>query len=763
MSGWLEIGAACAILSATTTVAPTETGWTEHIRYDLLSSGGCRTLALHIPAGTSWTDLGGKLRLGDGGGGKLIPARFEVVPDGLSGETTVMVHLNDLLSGDGVRLELDQSWTSDESYAWTPSKSPAAWSELRTWKGAQIHSYGDVQVDRKKGEVWIAGATPSDGVELVSGLPESFSRDGQAAVAESGLSLRAALEQMDGLLLQPRAVDGTAVQAGDAAITRGIVDDRGWARTLVALTAGGPDKVELGHLLRRNTTGEIRDALTELAVATDEDGTTPILHPATPTWTGNVQTPSTKQAMAWTQIATAPVQPDLALNRELELIWDGEPQFKLVPGAGSTVRTVDTIEVEADTAATAFLPIPTGAYEITIEGELASLRTSAGLLLSLAQGEKRTITVSHIQDDAPTYGLRATIDGFEVHQQIRVDGKTRWEDDAWRLVGAQGSEILPSREALLRALDWRFTILAYPEPAVPYLLKGRTPSWETATDLPEALRSRVRPAPLNQPPLWPRKLLKARRSGVVTSVEAALFTSQWAKALRMDALLVLVRPAPLGEGPEISPASYDQAVIAIHYEGELRWQDPTCTVCAPYELRPDMEGASAYAWSLHDTRAPTPGSIVATTSGESTSYELAGSAALSLRLALQNGLGPERTVRAANWLAGGGTLTSVEGLAEAGEPVTAVVSAGRPRFWPSRDEDGSTWMGWVGERQWVGAPTGPDSTFETDAIGWSRTTTDGVTTEVLLVKDRRVSGEIRDALAVRREAQDMPLAIPITP
>ncbi|MCO4743908.1 MAG: hypothetical protein KC912_03905, partial [Proteobacteria bacterium] len=246
-----------------------------------------------------------------------------------------------------------------------------------------------------------------------------------------------------------------------------------------------------------------------------------------------------------------------------------------------------------------------------------------------------------------------------------------------------------------------------------------------------------------------RKLLKARRSGVVSSVEAALFTSQWARAMQIDAVWVLVRPAPRGPGPAISPASYTQGLLAIQYEGELRWQDPTCTVCAPYELRPDMEGASAYAWGLTKTREPTQGLLVATTSGDETTFALEASAALSLRLALQSGMA-DRSTRAAEWLAENATLTKVDGLGTAGEPVTATVVGGAPAFWPEADPDGSLWMGWVGERRWVGAPTGADALYEGDALTWSRSTSAGVTTETLTIVDRRVPAE---TLATLREVQ----------
>ncbi|MCO4744558.1 MAG: hypothetical protein KC912_07215, partial [Proteobacteria bacterium] len=551
MSGWLEVGAACAIVSATTSVSPTETGWSEQVVYDLLSSGGCKTVVLHSEPGVQQAPIVGKLRLGDGSGGKLRSERYRTTSSP-SGAGLVSVSLPEMLSGDGVRLTVDRSWPADHSYRWQPHRESAAWSELRTWRGAQITSYGEIEVDRKRGTAWVTAATESDSVELPTALPEAYPRDSsQVVVAESGLSLRAALEKVAPLLLQPRAVDGHELVTGDEALARGIVDDRGWARTLVALTKDGPDRVELGHRMPRNAqAGATRDADAELAVYFDGETVRPLMHPVTPDWRGNVQTDGTLQRMEWDQVAPTQPQSALTLNRELNLGWTGDPQYALVPGAGSWVVTVDSIALPADTAAVRYLPLPSDPEEFSFSDGATWTPTLGGVLISAPRGEAREVQVTYRQEDAPTFGERADVAGFSVDQQVRPqDGKVRWEGTSWRLDSADGLPILPNREALLRALDWRFTILAYPEPALPGLLKGRRASWETATDLPEALRSRVTPGDLDVPPLWPRKLLKARRSGVVSSVEAALFTSQWARAMQIDAVWVLVRPAPRGPGP----------------------------------------------------------------------------------------------------------------------------------------------------------------------------------------------------------------------
>ncbi|TNE91272.1 MAG: hypothetical protein EP330_05670 [Deltaproteobacteria bacterium] len=759
MSGWLELGAGCALISATSTVNPTDAGWQEEVVYELLSKGGCKVAALHYDAGTRFTELGGKRLLGDGTRGKLGPERFDIASTGLDAATTVTVLLPELLTGDRAEVRTVHEWTSDGAYRWQPGRSGAAWSELVAGKDANLTLFGKVEVDRRKGVAWTTESVLANEVQVASAhTPEAPTL---GAVATAGMSVDEALAAMDELLLAPRSLDASVI-SGDAALDRGSVDDRGWARTLVALTAGGPDKVELGWRMPEHARpAATEDALAEVAVVHTENGPVPLVHPSTPSWSGNVHTESTHQAMSWTQAAPPDAPPRILLNRELTLSWEGDPAYELAPGRKSRVDAVDELNAVADQASLVVVPVPTEVDHLEVSGEGArSWQVPGSVLVAIDRGAERVIKLTWGHPDAPTYGEKPSFAGLDVDMQVRADGKVRWEDGAWWLAAAEGTTLLPSREALLYALEYRFGVASYPEPGLPALLRGRSGSgWEVIEDFRSGISDRARPGRLILDPLWPRKLMRARRHGVLTDVEAMLMATRWAQQLQFQASWVLVRPASEGPGATVAPTGYDFGLVRVVHDNELRWIDPACTVCGPWEIRPDLEGAAALGWEVSETPAPTPGSLTVRDREGAHEYTLSGSAALSLRLALLDAVGPDRAATLAHWLSDGGVVTATEGLGEAGADVKLTIEGGSPRLWPA-DSEGPVWMGWVGPRAWPSE--GPDGEYVGDAVTWRRKTTDkGLTVEVLDVRDRRVSAEERAAVDAARAA--LPDAAPDAP
>ena len=137
--------------------------------------------------------------------------------------------------------------------------------------------------------------------------------------------------------------------------------------------------------------------------------------------------------------------------------------------------------------------------------------------------------------------------------------------------------------------------------------------------------------------------------------------------------------------------------------------------------------------------------------------ELQGSAALDLRLALDNPLVASRSdVLLDHLLTEASGVSLLEGLEKRGKPVTVEVAGGMPRLWPDADADGTTWMRWVGPRTVLGV-SGPAAEWEGETVRWARILTEEDTREVLTVLERRVSADDRAGVAAAREA----LAIPV--
>lgn len=445
------------------------------------------------------------------------------------------------------------------------------------------------------------------------------------------------------------------------------------------------------------------------------------------------------------------------LERTITLqVPGGDPQIALYPGAGSMRRVELRWTVDPSERTSGLLvPAPDG-VELSFEAEperVADLIMDAGVPRVRVQpfeGRAR-VRVSWTEADAPTYGARRP---DEAELAVHVDdGRIAWEGDAWRLVEVNGRPVLPDRTRLLQGLDARFRDVSIPEPGAPASLRGQPASWELAEALIPALEERVVAATWPAEPLWPRRLLRARRSRAVTPIEATLILARWSSQLGFDAQWAVVRPHPLAEpAPVHSPAGYERPVLRLRLADEERWIDATCTVCATFELPLDLQGAPALGPGIETTPPQAPGRWYSSEQAGEVTWELHGTAALGVREWLATVPAEDRSRRLAEHMAGAGArLVASDGLADAGADVRLVaVGPGGVDPLVLSPAPGDVWVPWIGERV-VDRPGRPAVTvaraLDTNALRYRAQGTQ----ESLVILARRVPAADRSALAAARE------------
>jgi len=427
----------------------------------------------------------------------------------------------------------------------------------------------------------------------------------------------------------------------------------------------------------------------------------------------------------------------------------GDPQLRLYPGGGSIQHWQHFLAFAPEDRRRGYqleLPEAYDALKVSVEpknGISYHVRRDAIVFdISASEGPARA-SISFDQPDAPTFG--EVPEGVALEVEAR-DGLIQWErDQTWWLGGIHEKPVLPGRRQLEGALDYRFRGLAIPQPGLPTELRGRMVDWDLIGELRPTLSERARPATWPADPLFPRRLVKARKSGALTEIEAALIVWLYSRQIEVDAQWVLVHPATRGPGYLISPAGYERALVLVGHEGESRWIDPGCMVCGPFEVRPFLEGAAALGIGLSQTSAPTPGVWSTVVGGDGVRWELTGSAALNLRLWIDAIPDAARRKSLAVRMAGpGAELVDVEGVGEAGAPikVTAKIGSGiltDPLSLPPLRNDGTTWVDTVGERwvRWAGR-TESETEFEGEAIRYKRYVEDGDLIEVLTIESREI-------------------------
>jgi hypothetical protein len=444
----------------------------------------------------------------------------------------------------------------------------------------------------------------------------------------------------------------------------------------------------------------------------------------------------------------------------------GDAQAALWPGGGAVQRTSEvwTFPPSASTRPV-LVPLPPshGPVDVAVEPADGSsgvrAREDAVVIVAAPSEEQLRVRLAWDAPDPPACGEvpsapGQTLDWLVVDPRGRVQREGAW----WWLVEHDDQPILPDRERVVRGLDWRFTIASLPEPGLPMSVRGLGAGWDLIGPLRAALLDRAVVASLPSEPLLPRKLHHARKSGVLTPVEAALVLRLYALQMRMDATWALVRPAELGPGHRVCPIGYAEALLAVRWEGETRWVDPGCAVCGPFELRPHLEGAWAYGPGIDATPSPVPGThrVEIAPDGQ-IAVTASGPAARLLRLALSEVPAEDRPRAIAERYGGAGAiLVEAAGLALAGQPIALQVRgtpALDPLTLPEPGPDGRRWLGWVGTRE-VAGPAGPSTDVQLDlgAVRYARTTRDGVREETLEVVDRWVDAGTAAELAAARGA-----------
>jgi hypothetical protein len=451
------------------------------------------------------------------------------------------------------------------------------------------------------------------------------------------------------------------------------------------------------------------------------------------------------------EVPAAPATPPVtARNLALQVPPGANPQYTLFPGGGATTRVDASWAFQAeDVVRAVVVPLPASrdvASVIEPKGAAELVRRDDSILIVVAPSEgPARVGLSWVEPDAPTFG-----EGDDSLSVSCPGGAIRWEEKGdrrtWWLAAVGDTPILPDRSSLERALAHRFDAASIPEPGIPNDLRGRRVDWSLAEDALALLRQRYGVASFAADPLWPRKLVKARRSGALAPMEAALMLVDWLRQARIPAEWLLVRPQSRGPGWSISPAGYTWPVVEATIGGETRWIDVGCGGCAPFEVRPDAAGA---ALGGDGSSPPAPrGALHAIVDSTTSEWALSGAAALELRTWLATVPQQDREAALIARFAPGGALVTADGVGTAGAPIRVSFAGGTPI---DPVPAGSMWP-WIGEISLDRPTAAPDGAIAHQAGGlsWSRTITGGRDTERVETDNRSVDPAEMDSW--RREA-----------
>lgn len=765
-AGLLALAATCVLHTSETQLEHTDLGWLERVKIEVRSRGHCHAVDVRLPPGVELGVVKGRVKFSDDTGRRLDDERWERLPRGLDGWGTVRVHVPELLKLDRVLLQFTREWTTDAPFRWRPGADGADWAELLYGRNALVSVVGDVGRNERKGEAWADRPSADVEVRVHRDDPRRPPPTLKATTAESGLAPLVAHERAAEMVLLPRGVDGAAPVSGDQALARRAADDRGFAATVVALARGSEGRVELGWWLPSERDADHVD-VEDGAVAiwwSDRTKPVPLSHPASPPRSGLVWTPSgvveVSDVRAPQQAGARVGRP--TIERDLTLVVPpGDPHVALWPGGGSVARVVESVTMPpSDRATTWTVDLPTGhtVTSVVEDGDAeTSLRyTREGALWVVGPSETpSTLALAYDAPDAPSCGRNAgPMGAADFSLTVKAPGgRIDRDEQSWWLESHRGKPVLPDRQRVVDGLDYRFRTFSIPEPGLPVSLRAHLAGWELVEAMRPALHERARSDDLPGHPLWPRRLLKARKSGVVTSVEAALILRGYALQAKIPATWVLVRPADQGDISGVCPEGYPEALVRVWWQDEERWIDPSCTVCAPFELRPHLQGASALGFDIERTPGPFPGSWTVEVTDEGATWSLDGSAATELRSWLSEVHEDVRSATLAGRIAGAGAvLQRHAGLSEPG-------AAAQLTAWPAQGKATHTedplavdsWNTWIGPRRLIrsGAPRAAVQ-LDNEHLTYGRTHQDGRTTEILVLKQRRLgASDLTQLWAVR--------------
>ena len=767
------LAAHCTLLTGTVDLSREDGVWVEQI--ELAVSGDGRCDEVRIPLGPEATALPGKARiqLWDDTVSRLDEHRWSMPDRDHHGHTELVLAVPELGPGDVVRLTAERRIRTTAAWRWRPEG--ARFARVSTDSGT-VTAQGDaVTVDREAGIAQVSEPDHQVELRVLSGEALPTPPAPGADDLPTALAIDAALARAQVLTVvdlgQPGWFGGAAPSTWTATLQeRGWLTPREWAAWLVMATRGGPEPLQPGFWLPEPAApGDLEAASVPLVVAGDRAWAPP-----------GVQLGSGRVVLADGSSTEAKLQPFRGpepasvhprLHRTLTLeIPDGDVQRTLFDGKGTLTRTEDRWELPGEGVRTWVISLPEGATGLRIEadeGVTVWQRPDHLAVLTDRGSGTAGLTVHHTRTGVPTFGEAPRIEGVASSLTVEVpSGEIGLDDNgSWWLRSAHGQDVIPDRDTLLYSLEARFGYLSMPEPGLPVEFKFREADLAGLGSLPDALYTRAVPEPIPHPELWPRPIKKARGTGAVSPVEAALIVTRYAQQLRAGAEWVLVRPASTGPGGLTSPSGYTDALVYVWGDSGGLWLDPGCRWCGPGELRPDLTGASALSWSFSQSPAPQPGSLVVTRDEQGVRLHAEGPPAVAWRQRASAVPAEYRDVEVASWLGGEqAKLTAVEGLGDPGEPLVLAASTDRtgvdPLALPSAEPDGRTWIPWLGHRRWEGAkvPPMPMDVRIGNALRYVRTVADdGAVTEDLWVWRRRITAEERLRLELLRRPAPRPL------
>ena len=258
------------------------------------------------------------------------------------------------------------------------------------------------------------------------------------------------------------------------------------------------------------------------------------------------------------------------------------------------------------------------------------------------------------------------------------------------------------RAAVLSQVAYAAIGASIPEPGLPRLQGAqaepvhgaRVVALVQARAVPGSLPHR---GPLSAPPGGDQAL------GVGHPMEQALLLTRYLRQ-PADATPVPVRPGR-AEGDGVTPTGFTAAVVVLTVDGERTWIDPTCRLCAPGELPPELWDAPALAEGVARTPAAPMGRIDLALDGGALQVALDPAAALAVRRMLLAHPPSERGAALGAAFAGGAALRA-RGLATPGAPVRPdfdrppTADGGPPALGdPAADPPRAPWPSTAGPRQ----------------------------------------------------------------
>lgn len=749
------------------------TGWTERLSLEVHHGEGCEAIELLQPDGVLLFSLRTDVLPGDARRYRLDEARYErtTTEDGV---LRVRVLLPDLEPGDRALLSIERAWQHATDYLWSPHG--ADYAELKLPRGFTPELVGITLEERF---AWAAHAPEHAALRL----PHPWADRSAPAIPfldERGAALAVAKARLDDLPWLSRAWDGEQPVVGAAALARGAVDDRGYARTLAALCLDGPDEVLLGRWVPHEGASPAPGA-TEVAVAWTPAGGTPQLHPQQTVQAGVLITARGPVPIA-EQVGVERPAPNPAVATTLTAVLrPGDPRQRLHPRGGAQLDVGQTLTwQDLTTAHTLFVPLPTGARggNATVETPGTARLTPYGLWLVVAPGTTAaeigwTTPLGDAWGELPPsdqlqLAVGETRDAFAAgtaSAHITPTGELLSDGDGtWRITRVGDVELLTDRDRFARELRARRYAASYPEPGMPLGLRGAFSGWELFEVLAPSLFERAQPYPLRPVPYGPRPLQAARRSRVLTEYEFAAIVAGYAQQARMRAEVVPVHPLGPTAAPLVTPRGFDHALLWVESDGEVRWADVACDLCDTWEIRPELVGAPAIGTpntpavplidglpeGLHaegplvraDASLPSGvGFTELDSTGPIARWTLRGAAALQLRRALADLPDGSRAEALHHRL--GAAPTSLIGLDTRGAEISAqATSSPEPQLddvlVPAAD---AVWTPYLGLWSWVRPDPRPDGTWSCEGPGWRWRTvrTDARSTHQLLITERRLA------------------------